>query len=1098
MRGQHWRRAVSLTSALYLSILLVGRVDAAPRPRNLVSVKGVANPSTAIVLATSATSSALSQSKFDASAVGNPLSLMSTISVQAPSWGVCVINDNQAIVTHPDKPSITVLKLIDDAYVVDHTVSAPLGCTEIIPGTAPDQIIVACRGQSTFPSGSGNETWTHAVYEIDVKNGSIVHTFVTEREPRALALSPNKSVLFVGTIQGNLGGTPLTSNEQNVGRPGSSFDGGSVIAYEVATGSPLYRIPVGSPVRGMAILPDPSVPEAARPSGLGNKYILYFTNVGDGAQGEAPSLGGRCIPNVVTAVWCDPSNSNLPVDRKDFLVRHDPEHPDVDSETPTSRSPNQNLPAVLPEKLALRWIQSAGGSYTWRLYVTNSGSGTVTQFAIDATTGGPVLMAPANDVDLSSLSDCNSTHYFAVNPARRYDAAALLQSDMVTPIAGSALTHFQRAESPLQYLVDNDVDPATAFTSEPLGIVWSSDFDEVFVVTALDEQLIAWSGNGVAISPWLLWLNSGGQAPSQAERNFFSFGRGFHFRESEQPATNRVHTLTCATCHVDGHEDGKVRVTSVPQTPTHGKLVAVPSCFDTGTTEWLFFDGLKTVADGTPYPVSPGTGPNDHSCDYCIGPVTLGGPGQGFFFDTRGFTSSLQSPKSPFAPPSGSVTASDVSILRGRSYFERMNCQRCHQGSLPIVNGSTSFTRTLVQQMPAPSTTSGPLVPAGLGQKPFTRLLFDMAQVLVTNTPGFTQADELSQKNGTNVGTRVLSDIPGAQRFFTHINTPALGGAWDNAPYMHDGRYRTLEEALDHTWVHKDSDGEYRSAPLWDPAAPSQTIVPDNAFNATNPTDPPPPPVRGVPVPFYEFHTHQPSSPGSEWRTVSDFLTTFENAGQSPNTQAVKDLLAFIRSASAQTDFCGTALVPKINLQANAVPISCGVVRYSWTTTSGASTPYPISCQYSVDGGPTQWTPVGSTHTVDVSGTPGQSVTMTINTGTTLCDKAANPKAKTLPIPACGTMTLPYGSLALECAQTGPEKVVVRLSVGTVARVRLDVFDVTGRMVATVLDRDLSAGVTEAEWNVSDRAGRRAPSGIYFVRASFGGSQSTRRIVIVK
>jgi len=62
-------------------------------------------------------------------------------------------------------------------------------------------------------------------------------------------------------------------------------------------------------------------------------------------------------------------------------------------------------------------------------------------------------------------------------------------------------------------------------------------------------------------------------------------------------------------------------------------------------------------------------------------------------------------------------------------------------------------------------------------------------------------------------------------------------------------------------------------------------------------------------------------------------------------------------------------------------------------------------------------------------------------------------------------------------------------------RARLTVHDVTGRRIATLVDRALGAGPHEAIWDGRDDAGRAAPAGVYLVRLESDGMVASRRIV---
>jgi len=64
------------------------------------------------------------------------------------------------------------------------------------------------------------------------------------------------------------------------------------------------------------------------------------------------------------------------------------------------------------------------------------------------------------------------------------------------------------------------------------------------------------------------------------------------------------------------------------------------------------------------------------------------------------------------------------------------------------------------------------------------------------------------------------------------------------------------------------------------------------------------------------------------------------------------------------------------------------------------------------------------------------------------------------------------------------------------ARVTIDVIDLAGRRVAQVVDRGYPAGPNQVSW--SGRAGgRRAPSGVYFLRLTSMGSSRTSRFVLL-
>lgn len=63
---------------------------------------------------------------------------------------------------------------------------------------------------------------------------------------------------------------------------------------------------------------------------------------------------------------------------------------------------------------------------------------------------------------------------------------------------------------------------------------------------------------------------------------------------------------------------------------------------------------------------------------------------------------------------------------------------------------------------------------------------------------------------------------------------------------------------------------------------------------------------------------------------------------------------------------------------------------------------------------------------------------------------------------------------------------------------RLEVFDVSGRHVTTLVDRELPAGSSEVVWHGQDARGQAVSSGVYFARLVHGGEQARQRLLLVK
>ena len=63
--------------------------------------------------------------------------------------------------------------------------------------------------------------------------------------------------------------------------------------------------------------------------------------------------------------------------------------------------------------------------------------------------------------------------------------------------------------------------------------------------------------------------------------------------------------------------------------------------------------------------------------------------------------------------------------------------------------------------------------------------------------------------------------------------------------------------------------------------------------------------------------------------------------------------------------------------------------------------------------------------------------------------------------------------------------------------VRLEVFNVLGQRLATLVDAERSAGTYTAQWDATDASGRAVGAGVYIYRLSSGGMTESRRMVLV-
>jgi hypothetical protein len=64
--------------------------------------------------------------------------------------------------------------------------------------------------------------------------------------------------------------------------------------------------------------------------------------------------------------------------------------------------------------------------------------------------------------------------------------------------------------------------------------------------------------------------------------------------------------------------------------------------------------------------------------------------------------------------------------------------------------------------------------------------------------------------------------------------------------------------------------------------------------------------------------------------------------------------------------------------------------------------------------------------------------------------------------------------------------------------VRLDVFNILGRRVATLIDGDFPAGDHEVVWDATDDGGQRVASGVYLYRLTVGEQRQAKKMLFLK
>ena len=102
-------------------------------------------------------------------------------------------------------------------------------------------------------------------------------------------------------------------------------------------------------------------------------------------------------------------------------------------------------------------------------------------------------------------------------------------------------------------------------------------------------------------------------------------------------------------------------------------------------------------------------------------------------------------------------------------------------------------------------------------------------------------------------------------------------------------------------------------------------------------------------------------------------------------------------------------------------------------------------------------------------------------------------------ITAVGDGAIPKGfRLALPSPNPSLDRVELRYELPQAAQVKLRIYDVSGRAVATIIDAERPAGSHGASWDGRDAVGTRVGAGVYFARMEAGGEVQTEKFVLVR
>lgn len=212
------------------------------------------------------------------------------------------------------------------------------------------------------------------------------------------------------------------------------------------------------------------------------------------------------------------------------------------------------------------------------------------------------------------------------------------------------------------------------------------------------------------------------------------------FYDASSKKLNQSGYMSCASCHLDGGQDGQVwDFTSLGEGFRNTIELNGRAGTAHGRLHWTanfneihdFENQLRAFGSGSGLM---------KDLDFALTEATLGEPKAGYSEDLDALSAYVESldkvSPSPFRDQNGSLTAEGET---GKNLFLQKSCNSCHQGA--------HFT-------------DSPL-----------SLLHDVGTI------------------NSSSGKRLTS-------FLTGFDTPTLKGVWGTAPYLHDGSAKTIEDAI--------------------------------------------------------------------------------------------------------------------------------------------------------------------------------------------------------------------------------------------------------------------------------------------------------------
>jgi hypothetical protein len=112
-------------------------------------------------------------------------------------------------------------------------------------------------------------------------------------------------------------------------------------------------------------------------------------------------------------------------------------------------------------------------------------------------------------------------------------------------------------------------------------------------------------------------------------------------------------------------------------------------------------------------------------------------------------------------------------------------------------------------------------------------------------------------------------------------------------------------------------------------------------------------------------------------------------------------------------------------------------------------------------------------------------------------------RLKVIPITYTGIAEKPgehYSNFAFGQISPNPMRThtVIEYQLATAQRVTLDIYNVSGQLVKTLVNQHEQSGTHQVSWNSQDGRGRQVASGIYFLKLKAGDNTATKKLLLVR